>query len=68
MREVDYGIPFLSAPRTIIHPLSMVEGGLSAVEQRVLLEVADNAGSKRVLVWVGEELSDEQVLEKANDA
>ena len=47
----------------VLHPLEMVEGGLSEVEERVLLEVAANAGSKKSTVHIGRDLSDEEVKE-----
>lgn len=68
MKEVRYGIAFLSAPSTVIHPLVMVDGGLSGVEYRILLEVAEGAGAKRAVVWVGRELTDDEVREKARRA
>ena len=68
MNEVRYGVPFFSAPTTIMHPLVMVEEGLSGVEYRILKEVAEGAGSKRAAIWVGQELSDEEVREKARAA
>jgi hypothetical protein len=51
-----------------MHPLEMVEGGLSGVESRVFMEVADCAGANRIAVWVGHDLSDQEVLEKAGAA
>lgn len=65
MTEVRYGVPFLSAPATVIHPLAMVEGGLSGVEHRILMEVAEGAGAKRAIVWLGRELADHEVREEA---
>ena len=66
--EVQAGPKYLAAPRVVMHPLEMVEGGLSPVENRVLMEVADCAGASRIAVWVGPELSDHQVLEKLSAA
>ena len=48
--------------------LEMVEGGLSSVENRVFMEVADCAGAARMAVWVGHDLSDHEVLEKLGAA
>jgi hypothetical protein len=42
----------------------MVEGGLSAVEERVLLELAMGAGARRSAVHLGPELSDDGVRAK----
>ena len=61
--------PFVrfTRPRTIIHPLEMVEGGLSWVEHRVFRELAFGAGGEPSLVWVGHQLSDVAVKEKLRD-
>ena len=68
MSQVRYGNAFLAAPTIVIHPLAVTEGSLSPVEHRVLMEVADCAGAKRVTVWVGHELNDDEVREKARAA
>ena len=52
------------APYVVIHPLEMVEGGLSEVEERVLKEVAIGAGATKAVVWVGPQLSDADVKAK----
>ncbi len=56
---------FTPKPNIIIHPLEKTEGGLSQVEERVLLEVAAGAGARRTIVWVGHELSDQEALSKS---
>jgi hypothetical protein len=58
--------PYLAAPTVVIHPLEKVEGGLSGIEHRALLELADCAGAKRAVVWVGHELADTEVLRMAS--
>jgi hypothetical protein len=68
MKELNYGIPYFSDPVAVMHPTSMVDGGLSGVEYRILFEIAEGAGAKRATVWVGAELSDEQVKGKARAA
>lgn len=68
LRDLNYGNAYLSAPTAIIHPLEMIEGGLSAVENRILLELAYGAGCKKVIVWIGNELSDDEILEKVKSA
>ena len=55
---------FAPSPNVVIHPLEMIDGGLSEVEERVFREVVVSAGAKKVFVWVGHELSDSEVLEK----
>jgi len=66
--EVQAGPSYLAAPRVVMHPVEMVEGGLSGIENRVFMEVADCAGADRIAVWVGHELSDQEVLDKINAA
>jgi rod shape-determining protein MreB len=55
---------FKPSPRVLIHPLEMVEGGLSPVEERILMELAIGAGARNAKVWVGDELLDQQVMKK----
>jgi len=54
----------------VVHPLEMTDGGLSEVEERVMQELV--AGSfpkvRKVIVWVGEVLSDKEVLSQFNGA
>lgn len=54
----------LRKDRVLIQPLEMIDGGLSEVEERVLLELAAGAGCGKAVVWVGEELSDQAVRAK----
>jgi rod shape-determining protein MreB len=58
------GTSFLASPRVLIHPLEMVEGGLSQIEDRVLQELALGAGAKKCVVWIGAELSDAEAAAK----
>ncbi|GAB4178342.1 MAG: hypothetical protein Fur005_40600 [Roseiflexaceae bacterium] len=48
-------------PVAVIHPLELIEGGLSPVEQIVLRDVVLNARARKSLVWVGHLLSDDEV-------
>ena len=57
------GASFL-APNLLMHPLEMVEGGLSQIEERVLLELAKGAGASKVVVFVGPALGDNEVSAK----
>ncbi|MCW2294900.1 MULTISPECIES: hypothetical protein [Pseudomonas] len=43
-------------PRMVIHPLERLEGGLSQVEERLLLELGKGCGAKKVVVHIGEVL------------
>ncbi|HEU4664023.1 MAG TPA: hypothetical protein VFS55_08330 [Dokdonella sp.] len=47
--------------RIVMHPLAMIDGGLSEVEARVLLELAESCGASRAVVWTGPMLSDDAV-------
>lgn len=52
-------------PVVVIQPIAMVEDGLSEIEERLFHELAVGAGARKVKVWVGQELSDREVLEHA---
>lgn len=52
------------APRLVMHPVEMADGGLSEVEERVFREVALGAGASKVVVWTGPQLSDDEVRNK----
>jgi hypothetical protein len=43
-------------PSLLIQPLERLEGGLSQIEERILLEVGHSAGTRKVVVHVGDEL------------
>ena len=58
--------PRVLKPRILMHPLEMTDGGLSAVEYRVLHELAHPA--RKTVVWLGAALSDLQVGEKLDQA
>jgi rod shape-determining protein MreB len=55
------------APAILMHPIEKIDGGLSQVEERVLKDLAIIAGAQKVLVWVGHELIDDDVLRKAEE-
>jgi rod shape-determining protein MreB len=52
------------APAILMHPLEKVDGGLSQVEEIVLKDLAISVGAQKVVVWVGHELNDSDVLRK----
>ena len=62
IREVGNGGLFQVSPVIVIHPLDMVEGGLSEVEERALRELAMSAGARNVFVHVGALLTDSEVV------
>lgn len=48
----------------VLHPLDMIEGGLSEVEEKVFMELAMSAGALRTLIWTEQRLSDQEVIDK----
>ena len=58
--------PLELSPRVVVHPLEKVEGGLSAIELRLLQEVCKGAGAREVEVWDGADLSDDEALKLLN--
>ncbi|MFW5426933.1 MAG: rod shape-determining protein [Methylophagaceae bacterium] len=46
-----------AAPLVAIHPMEKLEGGLTMIEHRVLLELASGAGARDVSVYTGSQLS-----------
>ena len=57
---------FLTRPWVLIHPKEKTESGLSPVEERVFLELAQSAGAAKVMVWVGPTLTDSEVTARLN--
>lgn len=55
---------FALSPSILVHPVEMVDGGLSQVEERVFLELGYGARGRNVKVYVGPELNDQAVIEK----
>lgn len=52
---------FPPRPLVVIHPKEVLEGGLTDIEERVLMEMALGAGARRVKVWLGEDLAAETI-------
>jgi hypothetical protein len=48
----------------LMHPMEKIDGGLSQVEDRVLKDLALSLGAQKVVVWIGHELSDNEVKQK----
>lgn len=67
MREIHKGRWYTPSPFVLMHPLDMVTGGLSQVEDRILRELATFAGARAIDVWVGPELTDQEVKQRARD-
>jgi len=47
----------LRAPQILMHPMELIEGGLTQVEHRVFVELGEGAGASRVGVYTGTALS-----------
>jgi len=50
-------------PIVIMHPIDKIDEKLSEVEEKCLKELALNAGAREVRLWIGDELTDEELLE-----
>jgi len=46
----------------IIHPKETLEGGLSEIEERVLMEMGLEAGARQVKIWQGHDLSRDEIM------
>ena len=49
------------SPWVLMHPMELIQGGITQVESRALIELAAGSGAKRVGVWEGEELLGDRV-------
>jgi len=67
MRLVRSSIPSIRV-RILIHPIAEFPGGISTAEERLFRMLAFDARAGQVILWVGSELSDEQVLVKIRSA
>lgn len=50
------------SPVMIIHPLGNPDGGFTQIENRAFHELGFGAGAAKVILWQGEELSDQEIL------
>lgn len=62
--SVVKGTGFIRAFRIVIHAMEKCEGGLTEIEERVLRELALGAGAAKVVVHIGEPLSDAAARER----
>lgn len=58
----------LLRPAMLLHPLERIDGGLSEIETRVLVELAASVGAATCVVHVGPELSDREVIARIDGA
>lgn len=52
---------FTASPVVVVHPQAQLEGGLTQVEVRALVELGLGAGGRKVFIWEGPELSKEEL-------
>jgi rod shape-determining protein MreB len=64
VRKLRKSGPFAPAPRVVFHPQGDPAGGFTQVEIRAFREMALGAGASEVIVWQGQDLTDEQVLSR----
>lgn len=64
--ELNRARLFTCSPVVLIHPVEQAEDGLCEVEERVFYELARGAGARRVHVWVGHHLADQEALIKVS--
>ena len=50
------------APDIVMHPLGDPEGGFTQIEIRALRETALGAGAKKVTMWHGRALTDQELM------
>jgi rod shape-determining protein MreB len=49
------------SPVMVIHIKDKLEGGLSGIEERALMELGTGAGAREVHIWQGKDLTDEDI-------
>jgi rod shape-determining protein MreB and related proteins len=63
-RQLSKVLFFTSRPKVLMHQVEMAEGGLSEVEERVLVELAFRCGARNIKAYTGEDLGDAQVKDE----
>ena len=64
LKEVKRG--FFS-PQLLVHPMELIEGGITQVEYRTFMELGVGAGASKVGVWEGKALPDDRVRQAIHD-
>ena len=49
------------SPWVLMHPMELIEGGVTQVESRALIELASGCGARRAGIWQGSELAGDRV-------
>lgn len=52
----------LLGPVIVFHPLEKIDGGITQIEHRGLIELGETTGAREAYVWVGRDLSDNELL------
>jgi rod shape-determining protein MreB len=55
---------FIVRPIVILHPLEKLEGGITQIEFRGLMELGESIGCRKVYIWTGATLADNDLLDK----
>lgn len=53
--------PLSPAPIVVVHPDFELDGGLTQIEARALLEMAEGAGARKAYVHYGRQLTDQEI-------
>jgi rod shape-determining protein MreB and related proteins len=64
IRQMYHNCFLCPSPSTIIHPMEKIEGGLTLIERRALRELAIGAGAREAFIWVGRELTDDEIISR----
>lgn len=67
LKQLSKDTWFSPSPVVVIQPMEMLEGGLSSIELRAITELALGAGARKVVVWEGKTLTDNEVIENAKN-
>ncbi|WP_165681659.1 rod shape-determining protein [Metapseudomonas otitidis] len=62
VRQLAPKTVYSAAPVLVLHPQEHLEGGLTMIETRGLHELCRSAGARKVHLWVGRELTREELL------
>lgn len=68
IREISGMTYFRPSPVVLVHPDVDLKGGLTAIEARVLRELAENAGARKTFIHYGQVLSDDDVKKITGEA
>jgi rod shape-determining protein MreB len=64
VKEVAKAGLFAVSPQVLVHPIELIDGGLSQIEERVFRELALGSGARSFVLWTGNPLTDQEVINK----